>query len=123
MAAPNEESQQLQGLATGSQQQQDEGSIAQDIMKTVMEEQAYQDLNAKVSALEQELAKERREKEEAVASRKELGEQIRLVECGLQILIYEQLSSTLSSRKPTRELRPPMSPHQAPSVNMKHAYG
>jgi Skp family chaperone for outer membrane proteins len=74
MAAPNEESQQLQGLATGSQQQQDEGSIAQDIMKTVMEEQAYQDLNAKVSALEQELAKERREKEEAVASGKELGE-------------------------------------------------
>lgn len=73
MAAPNEDSQQLQSLATGSQQQ-DEGSIAQDIMKTVMEEQAYQDLNAKVSALEQELATERREKEEAIASGKELGE-------------------------------------------------
>jgi Skp family chaperone for outer membrane proteins len=89
MAAPNEESQQLQGLATGSQQQQDEGSIAQDIMKTVMEEQAYQDLNAKVSALEQELATERREKEQAVASGKELGEQIRLAGCVMQILISQ----------------------------------
>lgn len=73
MVAPNDESQQPQGLATGSQQQ-DEGSIAQDIMKTVMQEQAYQDLNAKLSTLEQELAAEKKGKEEAIASKKELGE-------------------------------------------------
>ncbi|GHJ85790.1 hypothetical protein NliqN6_2192 [Naganishia liquefaciens] len=72
MAEPNDESQQLQGVATGSQQQ-DEGSIAQNIMNTVMQEQAYQDLNAKLSTLEQELAVEKKEKEEAIASKTELA--------------------------------------------------
>lgn len=72
MVQPNDESQQPQGVATGSPQQ-DEGSIAQSIMKTVMQEQAYQDLNAKLSTLEKELAAEKKEKEEAIASKAELG--------------------------------------------------
>lgn len=73
MEAPTDESQPpSQGVATGSQQQ-DEGSIAQGIMKTVMEEQAYQDLSAKLHSLEQELARERKEKEEAISGRNELG--------------------------------------------------
>jgi hypothetical protein len=73
MEAPNDDSQPPQGsVATGSQQQ-DEGAIAHDIMKTVMEEQAYQDLSAKLSALEEEVVKERKEKEEAISGKNELG--------------------------------------------------
>lgn len=73
MAEPNDESQQPQGVATESPQP-DEGSIAQSIMKAVMQEQAYQDLNAKLGTLEQELAAEKKEKEEVIASKTELGE-------------------------------------------------
>lgn len=76
MAAPNEESQQPEGLATGSQQEA-EGSIAAGIMKDVMEEQAIQDLNAKLETLESELARERKEKEEAIASKNQLGTHLR----------------------------------------------
>ncbi|KAJ9108846.1 hypothetical protein QFC21_000166 [Naganishia friedmannii] len=72
MAAPNDESQQPEGLATGSQQQV-EGSIAEGILKDVMEEQAFQDLNAKLETLENELAREKKEKEKAIASKNQLA--------------------------------------------------
>ncbi|KAJ9125198.1 hypothetical protein QFC22_000152 [Naganishia vaughanmartiniae] len=72
MAAPNDESQQPEGLATGSQQQV-EGFIAEGILKDVMEEQAFQDLNAKLETLENELARERKEKEEAIAGKNQLA--------------------------------------------------
>lgn len=73
MEAPNDESQPPQGPAATGSQEQDEGAIAHDIMKTVMEEQAYQDLNAKLSSLEEEVARERKEKEEAISRKNELG--------------------------------------------------
>jgi hypothetical protein len=74
MAAPNDDSSQPpHGSDVTGSQQQDEGAIAQDIMKTVMEEQAYQDLNAKLSSLEEELARERKEKDEAISRKNELG--------------------------------------------------
>lgn len=76
MAAPNDESQQPEGLATGSQQQ-GERSIAEGILKDVMEEQAFQDLTAKLESLETELARERKEKEEAIADKNQLGTHLR----------------------------------------------
>jgi len=58
---------------------QDESSLADSIIQKVAQEQAYQDLQDRLKAAEEECLKERQEKEKLKAEKDELGENSRML--------------------------------------------
>ena len=86
---------------------QDESSLADSIIQKVAQEQAYQDLQDRLKAAEEECLKERQEKEKLKAEKDELGEHSRVLTKSSTRLTISFDNSDIERATPRSQLKYP----------------